>query len=90
MDAPDTRTAARVALGRIRLNQGQPVFALELAAQAQAQDPKALPPVLLALDVMNRPATARRRAPRRTAAPSAQRARERRAPRQGHRVRRPS
>ena len=53
MDAPDTRTAARVALGRIRLNQGQPVFALDLAAQAQEQDPKALPPVLLALDVMN-------------------------------------
>jgi Flp pilus assembly protein TadD len=53
MDAPDTRTAARVALGRIRLNQGQPVYALELAAQAQAQDPKALQPVLLALDVMN-------------------------------------
>ena len=53
MDAPDTRTAARVALGRIRLNQGQPVFALDLAAQAQAQDPKSLQPVLLALDVMN-------------------------------------
>ena len=53
MDMPDTRTAARVALGRIRLNQGQPVYALQLAAQAQAQDPKALQPVLLALDVMN-------------------------------------
>jgi len=53
MDAPDTRTAARVALGRIRLNQGQPLVALELAAQAQEQDPKALQPVLLALDVMN-------------------------------------
>ncbi|MCK9688921.1 tetratricopeptide repeat protein [Scleromatobacter humisilvae] len=53
MDVPDTRTAARVALGRIRLNQGQPVFALDLAAQAQEQDPKSLQPVLLALDVMN-------------------------------------
>ena len=53
MDAPDTRVAARVALGRIRLNQGQPVYALELAAQAQDADSKALPPVLLALDVMN-------------------------------------
>ena len=53
LDAPDTRIAARVALGRIRLNQGQPVYALELAAQAQAQDPSALQPVLLALDVMN-------------------------------------
>jgi tetratricopeptide (TPR) repeat protein len=53
MDAPDTRVAAHVALGRIRLNQGQPLYALDLAAQAQEQDPKALPPVLLALDVMN-------------------------------------
>jgi tetratricopeptide (TPR) repeat protein len=53
LDAPDTRVAAHVALGRIRLNQGQPLFALDLAAQAQAQDSKALPPVLLALDVMN-------------------------------------
>jgi tetratricopeptide (TPR) repeat protein len=53
IDAPDTRVAARVALGRIRLNQGQPMFALDLADQALASDPKALPPVLLALDVMN-------------------------------------
>lgn len=53
MDTPDTRIAAHVALGRIRLNQGQPVYALDLAAQAQDQDPTALPPVLLALDVMN-------------------------------------
>jgi len=53
IDAPDTRVAARVALGRIRLNQGQPMFALDLADQALAADPKALPPVLLALDVMN-------------------------------------
>ena len=53
IDAPDTRVAARVALGRIRLNQGQPLYALDLADQALALDPKALPPVLLALDVMN-------------------------------------
>lgn len=53
MDAPDTRVAAHVALGRIRLNQGQPAYALELATQAQDVDSKALPPVLLALDVMN-------------------------------------
>ncbi len=53
MDPPDTSVAAHVALGRIRLNQGQPVYALDLAEQAQAQDPKALQPVLLALDVMN-------------------------------------
>ena len=53
MDAPDTGVAAHVALGRIRVTQGQPVFALDLAEQAAAIDPKALPPVLLALDVMN-------------------------------------
>jgi tetratricopeptide (TPR) repeat protein len=53
MDAPDTRVAARVALGRIRLSQGQPMFALDLADQALTLDAKALPPVLLALDVMN-------------------------------------
>jgi tetratricopeptide (TPR) repeat protein len=53
MEAPDTGVAARVALGRMRLNQGQPVFALDLAEQAQALDPKSLQPVLLALDVMN-------------------------------------
>ena len=53
MDKPDTGVAAHVALGRICLNQGQPVFALDLAEQAQAQDPKSLQPVLLALDVMN-------------------------------------
>ena len=53
IDAPDTRVAAHVALGRIRLNKGQPMFALDLADQALASDPKALPPVLLALDVMN-------------------------------------
>ena len=53
MEAPDTGVAARVALGRMRLNQGQPVFALDMAEQAQALDPKSLQPVLLALDVMN-------------------------------------
>lgn len=53
LDVPDTRTSARVALGRMRLAEGKPDAALELAAAAQAQDPKALAPVLLALDVMN-------------------------------------
>ena len=53
LEQPDTRVAARVALGRIRLNQGQPLFALDLADQAQQLDTKALQPVLLALDVMN-------------------------------------
>jgi tetratricopeptide (TPR) repeat protein len=72
MDAPDTRTAARAALGRIRLNQGQPMLALELAAQAQEQDPKALQPVLLALDVMNGASDGTQaRAPAAAGAPSA-------------------
>jgi Flp pilus assembly protein TadD len=53
LDAPDTRVAARVALGRMRLAQGQTAAALDFAAQAQAQDPKALSPALLALDIMN-------------------------------------
>jgi len=53
LDAADTRVAARVALGRIRLNQGQPEQALDLAASALTLDGKALGPVLLALDVMN-------------------------------------
>jgi len=72
MDAPDTRTAARSALGRIRLNQGQPMLALDLAAQAQEQDPKALQPVLLALDVMNGASDgAQARAPAPAGTPSA-------------------
>ena len=72
MDAPDTRTAARAALGRIRLNQGQPMLALDLAAQAQEQDPKALQPVLLALDVMNGASDgAQARAPAPAGTPSA-------------------
>ncbi len=72
MDAPDTRTAARAALGRIRLNQGQPTLALDLAAQAQEQDPKALQPVLLALDVMNGASDgAQARAPAPAGTPSA-------------------
>ncbi len=53
IDAPDTRVAAHVALGRMRLAEGDALGALALAAQAQAADPTALPPVLLALDVMN-------------------------------------
>ena len=53
LESPDTGVAARVALGRIRLNQGQPLFALDLAEQAQQLDKKSLQPVLLALDVMN-------------------------------------
>ena len=68
MDAPDTRVAARVALGRIRLNEGQPMFALDLAEQAQQADARSLQPVLLALDVMN---TATDASPARAGAPAA-------------------
>ena len=68
VDAPETRVAARVALGRMRLQQGQPLAALDFADQAQQQDAKALLPVLLALDVMNGAADA---APARAAAAGA-------------------
>jgi tetratricopeptide (TPR) repeat protein len=73
LEAPDTRTAARTALGRMRLAEGKPAAALELAAAAQAQDPTAIGPVLLALDVMNSsaegtPARAARPAPAASAA----------------------
>jgi len=53
LDLPETRTAARVALGRMRLAEGKPAAALELARGAQAHDPSALGPALLALDLMN-------------------------------------
>ena len=53
LDAPETRTAAHVALARMRLAEGKPGAAVELARSAQEQDPKALGPVLLALDVLN-------------------------------------
>lgn len=53
LDSADAGVAACVALGRIRFAQGRPDVALELAARAQARAPAALPPVLLALDVMN-------------------------------------
>ena len=53
LDAPETRVAARVALGQIRLQQGQPTAALEFAEQAQQLDNRSLQPLLLALDVMN-------------------------------------
>jgi tetratricopeptide (TPR) repeat protein len=53
LDQPDTRTAARTALGRMRLAEGKADAALALAASAQAQEPGAIGPVLLALDAMN-------------------------------------
>jgi len=53
LDAPDTRVAARTALGRMRLAEGKTTAAVELAGSAQAQEPGAIGPVLLALDAMN-------------------------------------
>ena len=51
-DAAPTRTAARVALGRVWLSASQPAKALELARSAQADEPDAPGPALLALDLM--------------------------------------
>ena len=73
LDEPDTRTAARTALGRMRLAEGKADAALALAASAQAQEPGALGPVLLALDALNaategKPGRAARPAPAASAA----------------------
>jgi len=51
-DAKDTRTAARVAIGRGWLAASEPAKALELAQQAFADEPEAPGPVLLALDLI--------------------------------------
>ena len=50
--APGTRTAARIASGRGWLQAGDPARALALAEQAQADDPGAPGPALLALEMM--------------------------------------
>jgi tetratricopeptide (TPR) repeat protein len=47
-----TRAAARAAIGRTWLAAGEAGRALELARQAQAEDPAASAPVLLALELM--------------------------------------
>ena len=51
-DAPATRTATRVALGRMWLAAGEPGKALQLAQQAANDEPDASGPVLLAVDLM--------------------------------------
>jgi len=51
-DAPDTRLAVRVALGRAWLQAGEPDKALALAREAQALEPAAPGPALLALELM--------------------------------------
>ena len=49
---PDTRTATRVALGRAWLEAKEPERALALAQEASAQEPSAIGPALLALELM--------------------------------------
>jgi tetratricopeptide (TPR) repeat protein len=51
-DAPATRTAARVALGRVWLAASEPAKALQFAQQAAAEDADSPGPVLLAIDLM--------------------------------------
>jgi tetratricopeptide (TPR) repeat protein len=59
-DAPDTRTAARVAIARAWLAAGDAPKALALAEQAQADEPDSQAPFLLALDLMPMQPTAER------------------------------
>jgi len=51
-DAQPTRTATRVAIGRMWLAASEPGKALQLAQQAANDDPEAPGPVLLAVDLM--------------------------------------
>ena len=55
LDGAGTRTASRVALGRAQAAAGNTALALSLARSAQANDPAAPGPALLALDLL--PAT---------------------------------
>jgi tetratricopeptide (TPR) repeat protein len=55
LDGAGTRTASRVALGRAQATAGNTMLALALARSAQADDPAAPGPALLALDLL--PAT---------------------------------
>lgn len=52
LQQPDTRTAARVALGRAWLEAKDPERALSLTQEAAAQEPGAIGPALLALELM--------------------------------------
>jgi tetratricopeptide (TPR) repeat protein len=53
LEAPDTRSAARVALGRSWLAAGEPPRALALAQRALADEPLAPGPVLLAIEMLS-------------------------------------
>lgn len=52
IDAPETRTAARVAVARLAFAAGDSARALALVQRAHADEPEALGPVLLALELM--------------------------------------
>lgn len=52
IDAPDTRTAARMTLGRVALAAGQTSRTLELARLAMADDPVAAGPAVLAIELL--------------------------------------
>jgi tetratricopeptide (TPR) repeat protein len=60
LDAPATRTAARVASARLWDQAGDGARALALAEQAQAEDPQATGPALLALELMAKSPAAER------------------------------
>jgi len=51
-DAPETRTAVRVAVGRMWLAASEPAKALALVQQAATDDAQASAPVLLAIELM--------------------------------------
>ncbi len=57
-DAPATRVAARVALGRAWLQAGEPERALALAREAQLMEPLAPGPALLGMEMMGKQAGA--------------------------------
>ena len=52
LSAPDTRTPARVAIGRAWLGAGDPARAIEWAQRARADDPAAPGPAILALEML--------------------------------------
>jgi tetratricopeptide (TPR) repeat protein len=56
VDAPETRVAARVAMGRAWLGAREPAKAIELARRAHTQDPAAEGPAMLAIELLPNPA----------------------------------
>ena len=64
IDAPETRTAARVAIGRAAFAAGDTARALELAKRAHELEPTAEGPALLALEMLPGTPAAEARCPR--------------------------